>query len=147
MFYFAEDQAKFMTACGQTVGTFNPTQARLYVRLVDEEAWETHIAKEKLWGHDESNLPTAKQLDAKVAELTDGLIDLIVVSLGALHSLGVDVNAAWDEVHRSNMAKVDPHTGKVERRADGKILKPEGWTPPDLLSVVRQSWQIQEEPA
>jgi predicted HAD superfamily Cof-like phosphohydrolase len=30
------------------------------------------------------------------------------------------------------MAKVDPVTGKVIRRADGKILKPEGWTPPQL---------------
>jgi predicted HAD superfamily Cof-like phosphohydrolase len=45
---------------------------------------------------------------------------------------GYDVAGAWDEVLKSNMAKVDPVTRKVKRREDGKILKPEGWKPPDL---------------
>jgi len=26
--------------------------------------------------------------------------------------------------------------GKVRRRADGKILKPDGWTPPDTKGAV-----------
>jgi hypothetical protein len=33
---------------------------------------------------------------------------------------------------RSNFAKVDKETGKVVKREDGKVLKPDGWTPPDL---------------
>ncbi len=37
----------------------------------------------------------------------------------------------WDEVHRSNMAKVG---GPI--RGDGKRLKPEGWTPPDVAGVL-----------
>jgi predicted HAD superfamily Cof-like phosphohydrolase len=40
--------------------------------------------------------------------------------------------AAWNEVMRTNFAKIDPETGKVRKREDGKVLKPEGWTPPDL---------------
>jgi len=36
------------------------------------------------------------------------------------------------------MAKVDPVTGKVKRREDGKILKPEGWTPPDLSKFTKK---------
>jgi predicted HAD superfamily Cof-like phosphohydrolase len=51
---------------------------------------------------------------------------------------GYDVQKAWDEVLRSNMAKVDRVTGKVNRREDGKILKPEGWTPPDLTKFVKK---------
>jgi predicted HAD superfamily Cof-like phosphohydrolase len=34
------------------------------------------------------------------------------------------------------MAKVDPATGKVIKRADGKVLKPEGWTPPDVAAAL-----------
>jgi predicted HAD superfamily Cof-like phosphohydrolase len=39
----------------------------------------------------------------------------------------------WKEVHRSNMAKLE---GGVRKREDGKILKPEGWTPPDVEGVM-----------
>jgi predicted HAD superfamily Cof-like phosphohydrolase len=35
------------------------------------------------------------------------------------------------------MAKIDPTTGKVLRREDGKILKPEGWQPPSLKQYLR----------
>jgi len=38
------------------------------------------------------------------------------------------------EVHRSNMAKLVD--GKVIRREDGKVLKPEGWTPPDVKGAM-----------
>jgi predicted HAD superfamily Cof-like phosphohydrolase len=35
------------------------------------------------------------------------------------------------------MAKVDPETGKVRRReSDGKILKPEGWQPPNMTKFI-----------
>ena len=52
---------------------------------------------------------------------------------------GYDVAGAWNEVMRSNMAKVDRQTSKVKRREDGKILKPEGWTPPDLTKFVKKT--------
>lgn len=42
----------------------------------------------------------------------------------------------WDEVRRSNMDKIDPATGEVMRRADGKITKPDGWLPPQLETLV-----------
>jgi hypothetical protein len=40
------------------------------------------------------------------------------------------------------MAKIDPLTGTVLRRADGKILKPAGWTAPDLDSVIHEHGSI-----
>ena len=43
---------------------------------------------------------------------------------------------AYMEVTRSNMSKVDPNTGKVIKRADGKVLKPESYSPPDLTKFV-----------
>jgi predicted HAD superfamily Cof-like phosphohydrolase len=59
------------------------------------------------------------------------------VTIGAIHSLGVDGEGAWDEVMRTNFAKIDTETGKVRKREDGKVLKPEGWLPPELERFVR----------
>ena len=67
----------------------------------------------------------------------DALIDILVVTIGALHSIGVDAEGAWNEVMRTNFAKIDPETGKVRKREDGKVLKPQGWTPPDLAKYLR----------
>ncbi len=116
------DQRKFMRACGQTTDTYNEDQFSMYCDLVREEAEELNTALAK----DD----TVEQLDA--------LIDIMVVTAGALHSLGVDADGAWKEVMRSNFAKVDPRTGKVTRREDGKVLKPANWEPPRLKPFVRR---------
>ena len=115
------DQKQFMTACGQTVDTYNTDQFHLYKSLIGEEV---------------SELIHAIQINDRTEQL-DALIDILVVTAGALHSLGVDSEAAWDEVMRTNFAKVDPVTGKVKRREDGKILKPDGWQPPQLKQFVK----------
>ena len=44
----------------------------------------------------------------------------------------------FDEVARSNMSKVDKGTGKLLKRADGKVLKPDTYSPPDLTPFVRK---------
>jgi len=55
--------------------------------------------------------------------------------MGVLSSLAFHTNApyndVWNLVQSANMAKVDSVTGKVKRREDGKILKPDGWIAPD----------------
>ena len=38
------------------------------------------------------------------------------------------------EVHRANLTKASG-----PRRADGKILKPEGWQPADVRSVIERA--------
>ena len=110
------DQSKFMQACDQTVGTFNQDQFNMYVKLIAEESQEL--------------------IDAITAndavETLDALIDIIVVTTGAIHSLGADAEGAWKEVMKTNFAKIDKETGKVRKREDGKVLKPVGWTPPEL---------------
>lgn len=71
-----------------------------------------------------------------IVEVSDALADLIYVAVGAALEFGIPLDKVWDEVQRSNMAKVDPETGRVKRRADGKILKPDGWQPPDIAKVL-----------
>jgi alanine racemase len=62
----------------------------------------------------------------------DALIDILVVTIGAIHSMGADAEGAWKEVMSTNFAKIDKETGKVRKREDGKVLKPTGWVPPNL---------------
>ena len=107
------DQETFMIACDQTVGKENHDQYNLYLNLIKEETQE-------LWDS-----------RTRVGDL-DALIDILVVTIGALHSIGADVEGAWKEVMGTNQAKINPRTGRVNKREDGKVLKPEGWKPPEL---------------
>ena len=115
------DQSTFMQACDQTVHTYNSDQYDMYLDLIDEETQELRDA---LTAHDR-----VEQLDA--------LIDILVVTLGAIHSGGFDGEAAWKEVMRTNFAKIDPTTGKVIKREDGKVLKPSNWSAPQLAQFVK----------
>ena len=115
------DQEKFMNACDQTTGKQNPQQYAMYVGLIDEESKELDAAL--------ANNDRVEQLDA--------LIDILVVTIGAIHSMGADAEGAWKEVMRTNFAKIDHETGKVRKREDGKVLKPLGWEPPELGQFVK----------
>jgi predicted HAD superfamily Cof-like phosphohydrolase len=114
------DQEKFMRACDQSVGEFNVEQFNLYTKLIEEEFKELKVAID--------NVDKVETLDA--------LIDIVVVTIGALHSMGADVEGAWQEVMRTNFAKIDQETGKVRKREDGKVLKPLGWAPPNLKDFI-----------
>jgi predicted HAD superfamily Cof-like phosphohydrolase len=106
------DQEKFMRACDQTVGTENIEQYKLYHELIKEEVQELEDSRTK-----EDDL--------------DALIDILVVTIGAIHSMGADAEGAWKEVMSTNFAKIG-EDGKVRKREDGKVLKPTGWVAPDL---------------
>ena len=110
------DQEKFMKACDQTVGELNEEQYKLYLSLMDEE-WK--------------ELKAALLMEDRVEQL-DALLDFIVVTIGAIHSGGFDGEGGWREVMATNLAKIDRETGKVRKREDGKVLKPVGWTAPNL---------------
>ena len=114
------DQEKFMRACDQTVGIHNEDQYKLYLNLITEEVEEHATAF--------ATRDTVEELDA--------LIDILVVTIGAIHSMGADAEGAWKEVMQTNFNKIDKETGKVRKREDGKVLKPIGWTPPDLKPFV-----------
>jgi predicted HAD superfamily Cof-like phosphohydrolase len=110
------DQEKFMRACDQSVGEVNEKQFDLYKNLIEEEFNE---------------LTTAEMANDRVEQL-DALIDILVVTIGAIHSMGADAEGAWKEVMQTNFNKIDKDTGKVRKREDGKVLKPVGWKAPEL---------------
>ena len=112
-----EDVNKFGTACDQPA---SPENYKMYLTLIDEEVAE---------------LEEAVMADDRIEQL-DALVDILVVTIGAIRAAGWDGEAAWQEVMNTNFAKIDPETGKVRKREDGKVLKPEGWKAPELAQFV-----------
>ena len=112
-----KDINKFHVACDQLMSKEN---YNMYLTLIKEEFEE---------------LQEAVEANDRVEQL-DALIDILVVTLGAVRAGGFDGEGAWEEVMNTNFAKVDPETGKVRKREDGKVLKPEGWKAPDLTNFL-----------
>lgn len=132
-----DDQKRFMEVTGQTP---SDSMIELYMDLIDEEMDE---------------LCHAYGINDTVG-MADGAIDLIYVTIGLLHAMGLNPKPLWDEVQRSNMSKflIEPcvfcgtkgceHCDgegefyKVLRREDGKILKGPKYFPPDLSRIVTE---------
>jgi predicted HAD superfamily Cof-like phosphohydrolase len=115
------DVASFMRAGDQNIETkhagFYPgrlSQAQLYTNLIEEEYSELMSA--------------IKSRD--IVETADACADLIWVVEGLMYSLGIDPQTVWDEITKSNNSKIID--GKLIKRDDGKVLKPESFTPPNI---------------
>lgn len=67
----------------------------------------------------------------------DGVCDLLYVTLGTAVACGFDVEKFFYEVHDSNMDKVGGG-----RDAGGKILKPDGWKPPNIKGILRIDYGV-----
>lgn len=67
----------------------------------------------------------------------DALVDLVYVAVGTAYLQGFDFNEAFKRVHEANMKKVRAVDVKdSKRRSVYDVIKPEGWTPPDLSDLV-----------
>jgi predicted HAD superfamily Cof-like phosphohydrolase len=117
-----QEVKKFQTAVGQNVSEvpeFPDENERVLRRKLLKEEVEEYFE-----GEDKDDLENvAKEL-----------ADIIYIVCGTAASYGIPLDRVFNEVHRSNMEKLVD--GKVVRRDDGKILKPEGWTAPDIKSVL-----------
>ena len=124
--YFT-DVVAWHIALGVPVGTssdfeLTPERLTLRRRLIEEEVSELLDA-----------------LDGEPPEaVAKETADVVAVVLGLMAEMGIPFDAVWDEVHRSNMAKFGPD-GKPVKREDGKVLKPPGWTAPDIAAVLRNA--------
>lgn len=100
-------------------------------KLIQEEALEVWVEFDDVLNDPEVKFPVST-LDKK--KLTKELCDLLYVIYGTGITLGIDLNRAFDQVHRSNMSKLGDD-GKPIVREDGKILKGPNYWVPDMEGV------------
>ena len=129
---FMDYYVQFATSFSIPKGNLNaPLDRKHLIRAMD------HVAEE----HDETMRAAAAYLASpsleNLTELADGIVDSIYVLCQAAYMFDIPLKEAFLEVHRSNMRKVAAD-GTVKRREDGKILKPDGWTPPNLWEVLHR---------
>jgi predicted HAD superfamily Cof-like phosphohydrolase len=120
-------------------------QRRLPVEFVDKLRMQLSLIKEE---GDEFNeaLEEWVDLSARLSTPEDALTftkkhvlkelgDLVYVCYQMAAFLGVDLDAAFDRIHQSNMSKLG-EDGKPIYRQDGKVLKGPNYKEPDLSGLV-----------
>lgn len=112
-FYTAKSNAEFADAVKEQID------------LIREEITELITAHNKRleWG------------GGNHVEILDAICDSIYVLIGLALKMGFNLDAAFREVHRSNMSKLG-EDGKPIKRDDGKVLKGPNFTPPDLTPYI-----------
>ena len=116
----AEFHAVFRLPMRQLPSTdIGPALASLRIALLEEEVGEFSIAARK----------------GDLIGIADALADIVYVAYGAALTYGIDLDPVLREVHRSNMTKLDSD-GRPLIRDDGKVLKSESYSPPDIKAVL-----------
>lgn len=96
--------------------------------LPPELAWRREFLNEELREYDEA------VATGDLAKAFDALIDLVYVAIGSAVLHGFPWEAGFAEVHKANMAKRLSVEG--EGRGTNDIVKPQGWTPPNMEEVL-----------
>lgn len=120
---YQKDVRTFMQMADQAQGDVNNadfanSQNLLYMSLIEEELEETRVA----------------YAAGDIVEVADGVADMVWVILGLAESMGIDFDSVWNEVKASNMSKVVD--GKLMKRPDGKVMKPDGYFRPNIKGVL-----------
>lgn len=133
---YADDVKHFMELAGQKVRT-EPTV------LTDMEKWQRFEYLNEEFSEMKKALAALKKateyndknaIRDALTELFDAYLDIVYIALGSAHACGFPVNEGWDRVHASNIAKFPG--GVAVRDENNKVVKPAGWTPPDLRGLM-----------
>ena len=113
----------FMTTYGQEVkesASFpDENIIKLRLKLIKEELSELEQALN----------------DKNLLEVADALTDILYVTYGAGHSFGINLDACFEEVQRSNMSKLG-EDGKPIYNEYGKVMKGPNFSKPNLKQFI-----------
>tara|TARA_B110001450_G_C17367885_1_gene378408 strand:- start:259 stop:642 length:384 start_codon:yes stop_codon:yes gene_type:complete len=70
-------------------------------------------------------------------EVADALTDILYVTYGAGHAFGIDLDKCFQEVHSSNMSKLDKN-GKPIYNESGKVMKGPNYFKPNLVKFLKK---------
>ncbi len=103
------------------------------IELIDEKDYllRFNLIKEE----NEEYLEACKNKD--IIEIADALGDQLYILFGTIlkHGLEHKIEEVYDEIHRSNMSKLDEN-GKPIFREDGKILKSNLYFKPNIKKIL-----------
>lgn len=103
------------------------------IKLIDEKDYTLryNLIKEE----NEEYLEACKNGD--IVEIADALGDQLYILFGTIlkHGLHHKIEEVYDEIHRSNMSKLDEN-GQPIFREDGKILKSEKYFRPEIHKII-----------
>lgn len=85
----------------------------------------------------EEYLKAAEEGD--MVEIADALGDMLYILCGTIlkHGMQDKIVEVFEEIQRSNMSKLGAD-GKPIYRADGKVMKGENYTPPNIKSILHE---------
>lgn len=120
-----EKVKEFMLAFGQQV-------------LSTTEIPDLQILLMRLALNKEEQDELAEAVDKKdIVAIADALTDILYVTYGFGHALGINLDKCFEEVHNSNMSKLG-EDGKPLYRNDGKVLKGPNYKPPNLVDILKK---------
>lgn len=76
-----------------------------------------------------------------IVEIADALGDMLYIIYGTAVSYGLPIDNIFQEIHDSNMSKLDKNGNPVYRE-DGKILKGDNYFKPDLKKIINDAMDI-----
>ena len=89
-----------------------PDQLSFYARFIMEELSELMKAHEK----------------GQLVDAADAVVDLLYVTMGLSHHMGLPLPELFQAVHHANMKK---QPGMTKRGVGQDAIKPDNWTPPE----------------
>lgn len=143
----------FMEACEQEVKKYPELTTEevrnLRIRLMTSELLGYNgnglpIHHVLIYGliEDKSNELVASLLAGDLVGIADGIGDLLYVVFGTAAAYGINIQEVFDEIHRSNMSKTvwneDIQTYTVIKDEGGKVLKPEGYSPANIATIINR---------
>lgn len=103
----------------------------LRLRLIREEVVD------ELFPYLEHGPFAAQSWEENLAEVGDAIADSIYVLAGTALEFGIPLHKIMGAVQKANMDKRWPD-GTFHHDAGGKVLKPPGWTPPDIVKIITE---------
>lgn len=145
-----EQQQEFISTFKQTITSLlasnSEDTADLRLELIQEELQELQIAFRELHGfYRDSRIVNDPTVIEKIllSNIFKEYGDLVYVVLGLGIAFKLPVEEILEEIHRSNMSKVHPN-GEIKYRDDGKVLKPDGYSPANLSETLKRYYDQQK---
>jgi predicted HAD superfamily Cof-like phosphohydrolase len=75
----------------------------------------------------------------------DALVDIVYIALGTAWLFNLPFERAWDQVQKANMSKIRTKSKSKKRGTSFDVVKPKGWTAPDIEQIIEEEREKQNE--